>query len=314
MNEHFWRGRRVAVTGGSGFIGRWVVSTLVSLGAELEILDLLCPDESARAGQSFRQVDLRDLDAVVQLVRERNPEVLIHLAGQGGVSESHSNPIEAFERNIVCTYNTLEACRRSAALVAIVVASSNHIYGPQRQQPTGEEAPLNGESIYGTSKLCADVIARAYGKTYGLPVSIARFTNSFGGNDPHLTHIVTSSIISTLNGGRPVISNSGDDSKGFLYVKDLVNGLLILAEKTAVRKELHGEAFNFSPDSPTSVKELVNEVISVTGRDIEPEILQPGADYGREHLGNARARNVLGWTPSCSLREGLEETIAWYQR
>ena len=312
MNKDFWKTKSVLVTGGSGFVGRWLVRSLLSAGSQVYVLDLGLPPASATE-YSYHQGTLLDLSATEKLFEQIKPSVLIHLAGQAGVAACHERPVEAFESNVVATLNVLEAARSYGELISLVAVSSNHIYGNQKTLPSSEDAPLNGAGMYAASKLCGDVMARAYGKTYCLPVSIARITNSFGGDDPHASHIVTATILAALKGEPPVIKQSGRDLKGYLFVKDTVNGLLILAEKTAALPELHGEAFNLVPDEPITVLSLVRKINSLVGRNLEPEIRQPTADFEDEHLDNSKAKSLLGWTPQYSLDDGLTETINWYR-
>ena len=178
---------------------------------------------------------------------------------------SHDNPVGAYEANVLATFNLLEACRRQGGVEAIVAVSSNHVYGEQHHLPTPEDAPLNGTGMYAASKLAADVLARAYGKTYGLPVGIARMTNSYGGDDHHLAHIITATILSALKNERPVIKQSGRDRKGYLYIKDTAEGLLAVAEGVAAKRELRGEAFNLVPNDAVTVNELVAAILDVVG-------------------------------------------------
>ena len=313
MNTTFWHKKRVMVTGGSGFCGRWLVRTLAETKAQIHICDI-SPPFNLDVDYTYQNLDLSDIDATIKSLHEFQPEVMIHLAGQAGVSDCHKNPVEALERNVLCTFSVLEACRVYGKLESIVAASSNHVYGEQEAMPSAEDVPLNGFGMYATSKLCGDVLARSYGKTYGLPVTIARITNSYGGDDSHTGHIITGSILSILRGITPVIRQSGRDSKGFLYIKDTVDGFLTLAEKTAKSEAIYGEAFNFAPDNKITVKNLVQEIISLMDEEIKPEIQHPMADYEIEHLDNRKARQLLGWTPKYSLRDGLSETIEWYRQ
>jgi CDP-glucose 4,6-dehydratase len=312
MNPDFWKGKKVLVTGGSGFLGRWLVRALLAGGAEIHVLDVAASAASP-ADYIFHGSDLLDLSATTKTLAALKPDVVIHLAGQPGVSACHDHPLEAFASNVVCTLNLLAACRSILEIKSIVAVSSNHVYGEQEQQPTPEDAPLNGAGMYATSKLCGDVIARCYGKTYGLPVSIARITNSYGGDDPHAGHIITATILAALKGERAVVKQSGKDTKGYLYVKDTVNGILVLAERTALQSELYGEAFNFVPDEPISVIELVRQIGAATGLNLEPEIQQPDADHEHENLDNGKARRLLDWRPEYSLQQGLIETVDWYR-
>ncbi len=312
MNIDFYRGKRVLITGGSGFVGRWVSRALQPAEAAIHILDL-APPKQFELPFEFHLTDLRDLAATEKLLQSTRPEIIIHLAGQPGVGTSHDNPLSAYESNVLATFNLLETCRRQSGVQAIVAVSSNHVYGDQHHMPTREDAPLNGSGMYAVSKLCGDVLARTYGKTYGLPVGIARMTNSYGGDDHHMAHIITGSILSALKHEAPVIKNSGRDRKGYLYIKDTADGLLAVGSGVAARKDLYGEAFNLVPDQAITVLDLVRQIIAAAGVELEPVVQHPEAAFEEEHLDNLKAKNLLGWNPRFDLPAGLRETICWYR-
>jgi CDP-glucose 4,6-dehydratase len=312
VNLDFWHGKRVLVTGGCGFVGRWVCRALRPAEVDLHILDL-APSAQFDEKHTFHRTDLRDLAAVTRLLGEIAPGVIIHLAGQPGVGTSHDNPLGAYESNVLATFNLLEACRRRGGVDAIVAVSSNHVYGEQHTRPTPEDCPLNGSGMYAASKLAGDVLARAYGKTYKVPVGIARMTNSFGGDDHHVAHIITATLLSALKNERPVIKQSGRDVKGYLYIEDTAEGLLAVAEGVAGNPQLQGEAFNLVPNEAIPVRDLVRTVLDVVGAKFEPEIQNPDAPFEVEHLDNTKARTLLGWTPAHDFRRGLEKTLEWYR-
>jgi CDP-glucose 4,6-dehydratase len=307
----FWHRKRVLITGGCGFVGRWVCRALRTADVDLHILDL-APSSHLEEKHTFHRTDLRDLAATGDLIGSLKPAAIIHLAGQPGVASSHDNPVGAYEANVLATFNVLEACRQRGGVETIVAVSSNHVYGDQHKLPTPEDAPLNGQGMYAASKLAGDVLARAYGKTYGVPVGIARMTNSFGGDDHHVAHIITATILSALKNERPVIKQSGKDRKGYLYIKDTAQGLLALAEGVAGSKSLCGEAFNLVPNEAVSVIDLVRAILAVAGVELEPEVLHPNAPHEEEHLDNSKARTLLDWTPQYDLHAGLRETVAWF--
>lgn len=311
MNSSFWHRKRVLITGGCGFVGRWVCRALKPAEVELHILDL-APSEHLEERHTFHRTDLRDLAAATALIEELKPAVIIHLAGQPGVGASHDNPVGAFEANVLATFNLLEACRRQNSVEAIVAVSSNHVYGEQHHLPTPEDSPLNGVGMYAATKLAGDVLARAYGKTYGLPVGIARMTNSYGGDDHHVTHIITGTLLSALRSEQPVIKQSGRDRKGYLYIEDTAEGLLAVAESVAGSSELRGEAFNLVPNEAVTVIDLVQTILDLAGVKLAPQILNPDAPFEEEHLDNSKARKLLNWTPAHDLKAGLRKTLAWY--
>jgi CDP-glucose 4,6-dehydratase len=312
MNSEFWNRKRVLVTGGYGFVGRWLCRLLQTAEVDLHILDL-APSHTFEARHYFHQTDMRQLPALIAMLDEVQPQLIIHLAGQPGVAASHDDPLGAYEANVLTTFNLLEACRRAGRIQGILAASSNHVYGEQEQHPTGENVALNGTAMYAASKLCGDVLARSYACDYQLPVTIARLTNSFGGDDHHITHIVTGSILAALRGERPVIKGSGRDLKGYLYIKDTVEGLARIAEAAAASPHLRGAAFNLAPDEPISVTNLVKAIITAVGSKMEPDIREPEKPFEHEHLDNRKAHELLGWSPRYSLSDALQETVAWYR-
>lgn len=311
MNSAFWNRKRVLITGGCGFVGRWVCRALAPAEVDLHILDL-APSTHLEAKHTFHKTDLRDLSATRAMLASVKPQAIVHLAGQPGVASSHDNPVGAYEANVLATFNLLEGCRQQGGVEAIVAVSSNHVYGDQHKMPTAEDAPLNGAGMYAASKLAGDVLARAYGKTYGLPVGIARMTNSYGGDDHHVAHIITATILSALKKEPPVIKQSGRDRKGYLYIKDTAEGLLAVAEGVARKPELRGEAFNLVPNEAVTVIDLVRTILKAAGQPLEPAILNPNAPHEEEHLDNSKAREQLGWSPQYDFAAGLRETVAWF--
>ncbi|HTU27234.1 MAG TPA: NAD-dependent epimerase/dehydratase family protein [Pirellulales bacterium] len=312
MDLDFWRKKRVLVTGGSGFVGRWVGRALAPAEAELHVLDLAPPKQFEVAHQ-YHKADMRDLAAVGALLDGVKPALIVHLAGQPGVQSSHDNPVGAYEANVLCTFNLLEACRTRPGVEGIVAVSSNHVYGHQHHMPTKEHEALNGEGTYAVTKLCGDVLSRTYGKTYGLPVGIARMTNSFGGDDHHVSHIITATILSCLRGEAPVIKQSGKDRKGYLYVKDTAEGLLAVAAGVAKKQSLRGEAFNLVPNEAWTVLELVKTIMQIAGMKGSPAVHKPEAEHEDEYLDNAKAREQLGWVPKYDFQRAIAETLEWYK-
>ena len=310
--EAIWKQARVLVTGGAGFVGRWLCKAIHEAGAEIHLLDLT-PPEQLKAGFTFHRANLCNLEATQGLLAELRPSIIMHLAGLPGVQASHDNPVLAFESNVVAAFNLLEAARIVKCCRAIVAVSSNHVYGDQKQSPTSEDAPLNGHGMYAASKLASDVLARSFGKSYNLPVGIARITNSYGGDDHHVSHIVTATILSALRNEPPVIKQSGRDRKGYLYIADTVSGLMALAEGIAQQPALYGEAFNIVPDESITVAELVRVVLKTVGINAEPRILQPDAHYEEESLSNARSNSALGWRPRFGYPDGIKEAVQWYK-
>src|ERR1700691_5434449 len=262
MNS-FWRDRSVFVTGATGLLGSWLIKQLIDVGANVVCLvrDWVPQSELVRS-RRIEQVttvrgDIVDPNLVERILGGYEVEVVFHLAAQTIVGIANRNPVSTFSTNIEGTWNLLEACRRSPKVASIVVASSDKAYGDQEHLPYNEETPLQGRHPYDVSKSCADLIARSYAITYGLPVAITRCGNFYGGGDLNWTRIVPGSIRSILRGERPVIRSDGQFVRDYFYVEDGAAAYLMLAERQAKDSRLRGQAFNFSTELQVTVLELV---------------------------------------------------------
>lgn len=312
----FWAGRRVFVTGANGFICAWLIEELLDAGAEVIGYDrspagALDLHPGLRDRMTLELGDLTDQPKIERLLAEHGIQTLYHLAAQSSISISSRSPVPAFESNIRGTWCVLDAARAYGKLDSIAVASSLTAYGDQESSPFDEAFPLNGNDPYAASKVCTDVIARCYAATYGMPIAVARTANIFGPADPHLDHIIPGTLLSLLRGERPVIRSDGSPSKGYLYVSDIVQAYVLLGERAA-GLDVRGRAFNFHPDRPISVLDLVKLMIKVADRpDIEPNVTRQSENREHVWLANDRAKRILGWEQTVSLEDGLRETLDW---
>ncbi|HAJ36090.1 MAG TPA: sugar dehydratase [Chloroflexi bacterium] len=316
----FWRDRPVLVTGATGLVGGWLVQRL--LAAEADVVCLVrdwipqCELVRTNALASVKVVrgDVRDQALLERILGEHEIDTVIHLAAQTIVGIANRNPVSTFETNIQGTWALLEACRRSPLVKQIVVASSDKAYGDQEVLPYDETTPLQGQHPYDVSKSCADLIAHAYAKSYGLPVTITRCGNFYGGGDLNWNRIVPGTIRAVLRGQRPVIRSDGHSIRDYFYVEDGAAAYMLLAERLASQPNLRGEAFNFSNELQISVLDLVRAILTIMGADLTLDIRNEAANEIRhQYLSAAKARRVLGWKPLFTLEEGLTRTVAWYQ-
>ena len=180
--------------------------------------------------------------------------------------------------------------------------------------PYDETTPLQGEHPYDVSKSCADLICRTYYVSYGLPVCITRCGNFYGGGDLNFNRIVPDTIRSALRDKPVTIRSDGSYIRDYFYVKDGVLAYLHLAEQME-RKEIWGEAFNFSNELQITVLELVHKILALMDKkDLEPVILnQAKNEIKHQYLSAKKAREMLNWYPQYSLEKGLKETIEWYK-
>ncbi len=316
-----WAGRTVLVTGATGLVGSWLVRRLLQEGARVVALvrDWDTQTELVRSGDVQRCIvvsgRLEDYGTLERAISEHEVEVVFHLGAQAIVGTAFRSPLLTFESNIRGTYNLLEACRVHRSLVQrIVVASSDKAYGEAEVLPYTEDMPAQGRHPYDVSKSCADLLAHTYAHTYGMNIAVARCGNIYGGGDLNWSRIVPGSIRLVLEGKAPVLRSDGTFTRDYLYVEDVVDAYLALAQQVD-RDGVRGEAFNFSPERQLSVLELVQQLLAVLGRpDLQPEILNTAqAEIRDQYLDASKAKRVLGWQARVPLQEGLARTIAWYR-
>ena len=320
VQSSFWAGRSVFVTGGTGLVGSWLVKRLLAARANVVLLvkDVNPLSEISRSGDLAKVAitygNLEDFDALEYAINLYDVDTVFHLGAQTQVGVAYRYPLKTFEANVRGTYNLLEACRVHSSLVKrIVVASTDKAYGTQKNLPYTESTPLDARNSYDVSKSCADLITQAYHHTYGLPVGITRFGNVYGGGDSNLKRIVPGTVIDLAQGKAPILRSDGTPLRDYIFVEDVVEGYLRLAEKLD-DPAVVGQAFNFSNGKPVSVLEIVAAIQKLMGRtDLTPVILNNAkAEIPEQYLDATKAKKLLGWQARFDLKTGLKQSIAWY--
>ena len=258
--------------------------------------------------------DLTDHDALVRVLNEHEVTEVFHLAAQAVVSKANRSPLGSWEANVRGTYTLLEACRTLGTVRRLVVASSDKAYGDARL-PYREDFALQPRHPYDVSKACADLIARSYAQSYGLPVAVTRLANVYGPGDLNWSRIVPDSARALARGERPVIRSDGTAERDYIYVEDAVEAYLAVAASLD-RPELSGRAWNAGWGRPVSVLDLVRTLIDVSGVDVEPDIQgegTPAGEISRQFLDATAIREELGWEPRWELERGLRATWEWYR-
>jgi CDP-glucose 4,6-dehydratase len=315
-----WLDRPVLVTGATGLVGSWLVRRLLDARADVVCLvrDWVPQSECVRSRSLERtkvvRGDLCDVQLLERTLGEYEIDTVFHLAAQTIVGIANRNPLSTFESNIKGTWSLLEACRRSPAVRAIVVASSDKAYGDQKDLPYTEESRLEGRHPYDVSKSCADLIAQTYAASFDLPVAVTRCGNFYGGGDLNWSRIVPGTIRSILRGERPVIRSDGRYIRDYFYVEDGAAAYMLVADALRAEKAIRGLAFNFSNELQMTVRELVDRILERMRSSLAPEILNNANNEIRhQYLSAERARTILGWHALFTLEEGLDRTIVWYR-
>jgi CDP-glucose 4,6-dehydratase len=315
-----WQGRRTLVTGATGMVGSWMVKRLLAEGAEVVALmrDWNPQSELIRSGDINRvnviNGSLEDYAALDRAINKHDVDTVFHLGAQTIVGTALRSPYQTFEANIRGTYNLLEVCRLQSSMVkSIVIASSDKAYGDVEVLPYNEEMPMNGRHPYDVSKSCTDLLAATYTHTYGMPITIARCGNIYGGGDLNWSRIVPGTILSVVKNESLLIRSDGTFLRDYIYVLDVVEAYMLLASR-ASEDGVRGEGFNFSCEEPMNVLDISGKIKELMGRtDLAPTILnQAKAEIRDQYLDSRKAREVLNWAPHYGTEEGLRQTIGWY--
>jgi CDP-glucose 4,6-dehydratase len=313
----------VLFTGAQGFIGSWVAERLLDEGAEVFVLDRPPADPSRFLLRGLHErcaavaADLLDVESLRAALEEHGVQAVFHLAASAIVGSAAASPLATYETNVRGTWSLLEACRTASEPPRrIVVASTDKAYGAHEQLPYRESHALRPRYPYDVSKACADMIARSYADTFGLPVAVTRFGNVFGGGDFNFSRVIPGTIRALLAGERPVIRSSGLLERDFLYAEDAASAYLAIGASLD-RPELRGRAWNASIGQAVSVLEIVRRLIAIAGADVEPDVRGEGTPHGEltaQWLDSGALARQLGWTPEWDLQSGLQETYRWYAR
>lgn len=313
-----WKNKKVLVTGGTGFVGSHLVARLVELGAEVVTTNLLLEPKSYFVQQKLGEkvavadVDITNFEAVHDLITKTEPEYIFHLAAQALVDVAYYNPRRTLESNVMGTVNILESVRQCPRVTGVVVASSDKAYGKTNQKKYVEETPLRGDHPYEVSKSAADLICYSYYKTYGVPVTVSRFGNIYGEGDLNVSRIIPGALIALIKGETLPIRSDGKMVRDYLYVRDVVEGYLLLAENI---EKTRGEAYNFGSNETLTVLEVLKTLEQSLGRKIPYQILdQAKNEIPYQSLNFDKVSRACGWLPKNTISATAEQMRVWYEK
>ena len=305
------RGRSVFVTGAYGLLGSQLVKRLVERGAAVTVLrrdDVVTSALELEGTQRLVNVihgHVCDGLLLERALEEYEVQSVFHLAAQTIVGVANRAPESTFDTNVRGTWTLLEACRRSD-VSEVIVASSDKAYGDQPVLPYREESALAPRYPYDVSKAAADMIARSYWHTFGLPVAVSRAANLYGGGDVNLSRLVPGCTSAAIDGRCPVIRSDGTPERDFLHVDDAVEAYLAIWGLLTKGRGA-GEAFNAGGDRPHSVLDVAERVCRISGTGVRPDVRGTGTSPGeikRQWLDSTKLRQATRWTPRVSLEEG----------
>ena len=303
---------KALVTGGAGFIGSNLVDALVEeRGDEVAVLDDFSSGKESNLEGSpatIHRADIRDAARVHEVFAEERPEVVFHLAAQVDVRISVADPVRDARLNVEGTINLLEAAREHGVGRFVFASTGGAIYGETDVVPTPEDVWPTPMAPYGTSKLCAEQYLATFHRLHGLSTVAMRFGNVYGPRqDPHGEAGVIAIFCGRLkSGGRPTIFGDGSQTRDYIYVGDVVGGLIAAGDSEATG------AINLGTEEETSVLRLVEILGGHAADGFEPQFEEARlGEIDRSCLAVGKARDVLGWEAQVKVDEGLNRTYEW---
>ena len=324
----FWSGRHVLVTGHTGFKGSWLLVLLNALGARVTGI-ARTPDTTPALFDLIRGAslcrhhvaDIRDSSIIEMLVRQAEPEIVLHLAAQPLVRASYSDPLGTYRTNVMGTAHVLEACRQTPSVRTIVSVTTDKCYANDgRHEGYGEDAPLGGHDPYSNSKACAELVSACWRDSFlaeaGVGLATARAGNVIGGGDWAADRLVPDAI-RAFSAGRSLAIRHPDAVRPWQHVLEPLTGYLMLAEALSADPVRFGRGWNFgpAPADMASVRDVVDVLAGQWGV-VQPWTPQPGAhphEAAMLTLDSTDAAEILGWRPRLSLDRALALTTDWYQ-
>jgi len=333
MSQHFWEGKKVLVTGHTGFKGGWLSLWLQSKGAKVSGFALQPPTtpnlfEVARVGEGMHSHvgDIRDFEHLRRVLDEEKPDIVFHLAAQPLVRYSYANPIETYASNVMGTVHLLEAVRQAGNVRVVVNITSDKCY-ENREWVWGyrENDPMGGYDPYSNSKGCAELVASAYRNSFfnpqdyakhGLALASVRAGNVIGGGDWAADRLIPD-MLRAIATGQPVVIRSPHAIRPWQHVLEPLMGYLLLAEKMWENGPEFSEGWNFGPndDDAKPVEWIVNKMTHQWGGGatwkLDEREHPHEANYLKLDISKAKLR--LGWRPRLRLGDTLQRVVAWHK-
>ena len=327
IDQEFWKGKRVFLTGHTGFKGSWLSLWLCSLGAEVRGYALNPPTSPSLFNEAkidtiidSQIADIRDQDTLHESMTGFNPDILIHMAAQPLVRYSYGAPIETYEVNVIGTAKVLEVARSCPNLKAIVNITTDKCYeNDERVEGYKENDPMGGYDPYSSSKGCAELVASSYRRSFlqdqGIGIASVRAGNVIGGGDWADDRLIPD-ILRSFEKNKPVVIRNPKATRPWQHVLEPLSGYLILAQNLYKDQKKYAEGWNFGPNEKDvqPVDWILDKMIS-KWPDSSWELDNNSSPHeaGFLKLDILKAKSKLGWSPVWELSQTLEKIVSWHQ-
>lgn len=327
MNPDFWKGKKVFLTGHTGFKGSWLALWLQQLGSELTGYSLepmtdpsLFTVADIKDGMSSIIGDIRDNKNLENKLLSSQPDIVIHMAAQSLVRYSYDNPVETYEVNIMGTIYLLEAVRKSTSCKAVLIITSDKCYeNDSRSDGYDEGDPMGGYDPYSSSKGCTELVVSAYRRSFfdsGKQIATGRAGNVIGGGDWSEDRLIPD-LIRAFSQGRRADIRMPEAVRPWQHVMDVISGYLVLIEKMFEFPDKYAGPWNFGPP-PSDIKTvewIANKCVELWIDDVKwhASNLEHLHEASYLSLDSSKARRLLGWETKLDLSQAMEWTINWYR-
>lgn len=329
LNNNFWKGKKVFLTGHTGFKGSWTVLWLLSLGANVKGYSLepitnpsLFNIANIEDGIESEIGDIEDLEKLRKSISDFSPEIVIHMAAQPLVRVSYQDPIGTYKTNVIGTLNLFEAVRSCNSIRVVLNVTTDKCYeNKEWEWGYREDEPMGGHDPYSSSKACSELLTSAYRRSFfshegNVSIASARAGNVIGGGDWSMDRLIPDAI-SAFSSEKQLMIRNPMATRPWQHVFEPISGYLLLCEKLYEEGSFFAEGWNFGPhyDDIRTVKEVIEYIISkwpnkATWKHDDIEHLHEAQLL---HLDISKAQSRLGWRPTWNLDKALDNIISWHE-
>jgi CDP-glucose 4,6-dehydratase len=306
---------KTVITGGQGFLGRNLTDRLVDRGEDVcsTYSYTLPPRELQPANLSHFRLDVTRFEDCLKLVNQESPKIIYHFVAQPLVTAAQRHPFPTFELTVRGAYNILEAVRQAGTDTKVIVYTTDKVYGENGDAKEGDRLDTVSNP-YEVAKVCEDLIARTYAKSFDVPLAIVRSANIYGRYETHWDRIVPYVCREVVHGRHPYLRSNGLQYRDYIYVDDIMDGILMVGEMLLAGDIEKGTAINFGANKPYNAFEMVEMILEISDKNyLNPVVLNSAkGEISYQHINFDYAKS-LGWTPKTDIMDGLRKTYQWYR-